>query len=110
MKILYIEDSHDLALVTMDFLEKSGHKIVWVDTREKLPASMLDFDLVISDFRVPGGEFVDTKVLCDKESVPLILMSSIFDIESHHNNCLSKPYLPEQLTKMIQQVTKEGAQ
>lgn len=108
LKILYIEDSHDLAIVVLDCLKKEGHEVEWIDNRGKLPADFSPFDFVLSDFQVPGGDFHQTKELCEKFAKPLLLVSGDnFGAEPPHPEFLPKPFSASALTEKIVEVVRK---
>lgn len=108
MKLLYIEDSPEIGTLVTRILESVGHEVLWLKNRTELPASMAPFDAVLSDFEVPGGEFIDTKNACAREGVPLLLMSGNDVAASHHDNFLAKPFSPKEIMKRVQDLESEA--
>lgn len=106
MKILYIEDDSELGMMISEILSVKGHMVVWVQDRSYVNKhdnkDYSAYDLVISDFEVPGGTFQHTKECCEEQGVPLLLASgSTFAFGAPHENYLPKPFNMEQLLTKI---------
>lgn len=105
MKILYVEDCLDLGECVKSIMELMGHEVVWFQSRAELPESFIGYDLVVSDFNVPGGEFQDTKRRCDTMGIPLLLLSGNPDAADQHENFIPKPFGRAVLTEKISQLS-----
>ena len=108
MKIFYIEDDQDLGEMVYELLTENGHDVIWIIDRANLPSDFKGFDLVISDYEVPGGEFEWTKTRCELDGVPLILASGggWDTAEAPHHPLLDKPFSLEALIDMVNEVVK----
>jgi len=105
MNILYIEDNKALGEVTTELLTLEGHYVIWY-TERPWTLDISRYDLVISDYEVPGSTFEVTKAQCDKEHLPLLLVSGTTFDEVPHNHYLRKPFELSTLLDSIKEVMK----
>lgn len=110
MNVLYIEDSLDIGQLVKELLELNNHTVVWVQDRKDLPESFQGFDVVVSDYNVPGGEFATTKQKCIDTNTPLLLCSGNPLARAEHDTFLDKTELHTKLVNMVESISKkEGA-
>jgi CheY-like chemotaxis protein len=108
MKVLLIEDCHDLAEAIIELLEGLNHEVTWFASREGIDEEViLPFDFILSDFDVDGGHFYETKELARFCSKPLLLMSSI-ERPGAHEYFLDKCNLGTQLESKIKEAMNEA--
>ena len=81
LRLLLIEDSENDAVLMLRELERLGYEVAWerVDTREAMVAAIKarQWDLIISDFRMPSFSATEAVGVCRELSVglPLIIVS-----------------------------------
>ena len=103
MKILLVEDSPEVSLITVEYLTELGHQVVAVGTAELALQETPDgFDTVMTDVSLPGMSGIDlAKVLLhSRPHLPVIIASGYgtLNLESllgeHQQQVfvLSKPY------------------
>lgn len=105
MKILVVEDTTSILEVVMTFLSGVGHSVVAVSNGataiELLENNDSFFDIVISDFELPGAN--GHQVFTAAKGLPFILMSG----DPEHGNgkvFLQKPFRLEALEGAIKEV------
>lgn len=113
-KILVIDDEELITRTLARALEKEGHEVLVAKRGEDalVMAEEVDFDLIISDIRMPGPDGVETvkKILAGKANakVPAIFMTGYADAavekkaqELKPTACFRKPFdFPEFLAKV----------
>lgn len=117
-KILFIDDEEILVKTMSRLLEKQGYQVYTV--KNGVDAQVLieeeDFDLIISDIRMPGQNGVETvksiqKFLRNKKGeIPVIFITGFAD-EKMENEAkklkpiayLAKPFDAKELVQIIQQ-------
>jgi len=102
MKILYIEDNDLLGQCVKDLLEDNGHEVTWFQDRAKIPQIISSYNLVVSDFNVPGGHFDETANMCAKQNIPLLLTSG--NPNAKYKNSLPKPFQIEELIASVERL------
>lgn len=115
-KILIVDDEPDMLKVTLLRLKKTGYEVFGgVNGQEALDlARRILPDLMVLDLYLPGinGDEV-TKIIREDEKlkhIPVVLISAttstLLDktFYSGANYCLSKPFEPEELVKIVRKV------
>lgn len=110
MRLLYIEDSEDLGMIAVEIFKQQGFITTWIKDRALHPQDVSQFDMVVSDFHVPNGEFSMTKKLCAEQNVPLLLVSGGLDAEiaQHHDHWMTKPFDKNVLIEKINELSQRG--
>lgn len=106
MKILYIEDNQDIGELTYMLLTENSHEVLWVQNRQDIPQVLSQFELVVSDYNVPGGTFEETVTNCERAGIPLLLVSG--NHLAHYKNSCPKPYSPDKLIQSIERLVKSA--
>jgi len=104
MNILCIEDNKAMGEVMLDLLMSVGHDVAWL-TKRPSEINLSSFDLVISDYEVPGVSFEHTQKQCEKKRLPLLLVSGTVFAEVPHNHYLPKPFHCADLLNSIKKAT-----
>ena len=115
MKILVVEDSPEVAMITVEYLSELGHEAVAVVDAELAIVELGNqtFDAVMTDVSLPGMSGIDlAKHLLDKfPTMPVIIASGYGSLdlvamlghEPAHVMVLTKPYDMETLVKTLTQ-------
>lgn len=121
MRILFLEDSPAVQLLTQKRLEKEGYEIDAVDNGHQgfQLATGKSYDVIISDIEMPhwdGFKFIEAmQVICPH--LPIIIVSSskgdpevTIDLEKQSNvvAVLPKPLVFEKLFQLLGKVQKQG--
>jgi DNA-binding NtrC family response regulator len=80
MKVLLVEDSNDVRDITVEYLQELGHEVVDVVSGELALAALQQqgkFDVVMTDFRLPGmtGIQLATQLAGEFPELPVIIAS-----------------------------------
>jgi diguanylate cyclase (GGDEF)-like protein len=113
-KILLVEDDKLQAKTTIEYLEKAGHEIVWVENGVSAikSAKTSPFDLIVLDLVLPD---LDGHEVCrwlkntkDTQDIPIIILSAkgttkekVVGLEAGADDYLQKPYDPSELKARI---------
>ena len=112
--ILYVDDEPAIGLILQDTLERLGHTAIGAtNVPEALGAlARTHFDLIISDYRMPGLsglEFLEL-LRAEGKDVPLIMLTGYATIEhavaaikAGATDYITKPLQPEQLEHAVGQ-------
>ena len=103
MNILLVEDNTELAICLWETLIDEGHEVTWAKDRKDIPPKLSAFNMVLSDYHVPGGTFEQTELACEKQNVPLLLMSGGM-FNSPHRPFLAKPFDNLELLELVNRV------
>lgn len=114
-RILFVEDNALQARSAIEYLEKSGYEIVWVENGisaikhiKSQPFDLIVLDLVLPD--IDGNQVCRLlKSTCDTKDIPIIILSAkgsttekVFGLEeAGANDYLVKPYDPSELKARI---------
>jgi PAS domain S-box-containing protein len=112
LKILLIDDHHEVRSTTAALLEDSGHQVRQADNGaaalEFLKSSDCDFDLLITDYAMPylsGTDFLrEARLICPE--VPALLITGYAEVELIRDRpasveVLLKPFTPAKLEAAI---------
>jgi two-component system, cell cycle response regulator len=113
-KILLVEDDKLQAKTTIEYLEKAGHEILWVENGISAikSAKTRSFDLIVLDLVLPD---LDGHEVCrwlkhtkDTQDIPIIILSAkgttkekVVGLEAGADDYLQKPYDPSELKARI---------
>jgi DNA-binding NtrC family response regulator len=79
MKVLLVEDSNDVRDITVEYLQELGHEVVDVASGELALTALQQgkFDVVMTDFRLPGmtGIQLATQLAGEFPELPVIIAS-----------------------------------
>jgi DNA-binding NtrC family response regulator len=79
MKVLLVEDSNDVRDITVEYLQELGHEVVDVASGELALTALQQgkFDVVMTDFRLPGmtGIQLATQMAGEFPELPVIIAS-----------------------------------
>ena len=115
MKILVVEDSPEVAMITVEYLSELGHEAVAVADAELaiVELNAQGFDAVMTDVSLPGMSGIDlAKHLLEKfPTLPVIIASGYGSLkleamlgqEPKHVMLLTKPYDLDTLVKTLTQ-------
>ena len=104
MKVLLVEDSEEVRGITVEYLQELGHEVVAVDSGERALEVLQQgpFDVVMTDFRLPGmtGVQLAARLAGAFPRLPVILASgygalavqAIPKDQLHKVIVLAKPY------------------
>ncbi|MDL2265373.1 sigma-54 dependent transcriptional regulator [Parabacteroides sp. OttesenSCG-928-G07] len=113
--ILIIEDDLTFSLMLSTWLEKKGFRVTAISTVGEGRKDLLksNFDLVLSDIRLPDGDGIDLLKWSRSEAIntPFIMMTSYAGIQSAvqsmklgASDYVAKPVNPEELLAKIKEV------
>jgi len=123
LNVLVVEDNEVNTLVVHGFLEKLGHNSVLASTGEEAVELVQreHFDVILMDVSLPGIDGVEATRLIrtmknnDVSSLPIVAMSAhvfqnevISILDSGMDAFIGKPISPEQLAKILSQVSTHG--
>jgi CheY-like chemotaxis protein len=118
INILVAEDNVVNQMIIKFFLRKQNAAVTIAENGNDAVAKLRDgnFDLVLMDLQMPGMDgYATTRYIREemKSDIPIIaLTADMFVAETHKcmdvgmNACLSKPYEPKDLSKLILELTK----
>ena len=117
--ILVVDDDEAVGKVLAALLSQAGHQSTWVGSAEAALATLekREFDLVISDVRMPGLSGMDLLKLLRQKSpdLPVVLLTAHgtvqMAVEAMRDGAadfMLKPFNREQLLSAIRRVTQEG--
>ncbi|MET0427885.1 MAG: PAS domain S-box protein [Microvirga sp.] len=120
LRILLVEDNHQVAEVAMALLAEHGHGVIHVGTSDEALARLhgdAAFDLVFSDMVMPGelsGLDLAHRIQAQWPALPVLLATGYSDAANRATDegftLLIKPYQPDALLAAIRSVTGEGSQ
>ena len=118
--ILVVEDDISFSMMLKTFLTRKQFDVTTVQTVAKAKAALKDkqYDLILSDMRLPDGE--GTELLAwmhtENKTAPFIVMTSYAEIQSAvsaikqgASDYISKPLNPEELLQKITELTSPNA-
>ena len=118
--ILVVEDDISFSMMLKTFLTRKQFNVTTVQTVSKAKDALKDkqYDLVLSDMRLPDGE--GTELLAwmhaENKTSPFIVMTSYAEIQSAvsaikqgASDYISKPLNPEELLQKITELTSPNA-
>src|SRR4051812_32433314 len=112
--ILYVDDEPAIGLILQDSLERLGHTAIGAQNVPEALAALAkgEFDLIISDFRMPGLSGLEfLELLRDQgRDIPLIMLTgyatiehAVASIKAGAVDYITKPLQPEQLGLAVTQ-------
>ncbi len=113
MKILLVEDSPEVSMITVEYLGELGHQVVAVEDAEAAIAQVAasPFDAVMTDVSLPGMSGIDLAKTLIQEypRLPVVIASgygalnleSLLGCEQRHVYALPKPYDMATLEKTL---------
>lgn len=116
--ILVIDDDSYICNLLVNYLEKNGHQAQYSLSGKKgiQLIEKKEFDLVLSDFRLPDSDGMDVlkKIKELKPYLPVIIMTAYADvrmavklIKSGAFDYVTKPIQPEEILTLINKATKK---
>ncbi len=121
VRILVIEDDHDLLLLLDKMLRRIGAEPELAETGAKGLAALYakKFDLLILDLMLPDidGFEILTEIRGESKynAMPILILSAIVDadsiskgLEMGADGYLTKPYLPNTLTSRVRSMLQQG--
>ncbi|HJT82981.1 MAG TPA: response regulator [Nitrososphaeraceae archaeon] len=113
-KIALIDDDHDIITLFSEILELNGYTIATftdpIDAFTNLQANIEDYDLIISDFKMPclSGNSLCQKLLTINPELKVIIISAYSDIEYDRKfTFVSKPLSMPKLLQIVGEKLKE---
>lgn len=106
MKILLVEDDPSQRYVFTHVLEKEGHEVTQTDSLEAAKkAEGGPWDLVLSDYKLSGGE-LGTSLVGWHGMTPLLIVSGYEPPVGYHGDWLVKPFDLTLLTAKLKDYQK----
>lgn len=112
--IALIDDDHDIINLFSEILELNGYTVSTftdpIDALTNLQANIKDYDLIISDFKMPclSGNSLCQKLLTINPDLRVIIISAYSDIECDRKfTFVSKPLSMSKLLQIIGEKLKE---
>jgi DNA-binding NtrC family response regulator len=118
MQILLVEDSPEVAMITVEYLTELAHEVVAVDDAEQALEQLSGrvFDAVMTDVSLPGMSGLDLakEIMRRFPKLPVVIASGYgalnLDFVSGQNRAqvqvLPKPYDMEMLEKTLAKVSE----
>ncbi len=113
-RILVIEDETVIRRAVKRLLERNGYLVDEAGSIEEVEATYdpMDFDLIISDVRLPGA--AGTEIICRVAPVPVLIMTSYASIRSAVDamklgaiDYISKPFDHDELLMLVERTIKQ---
>jgi DNA-binding response OmpR family regulator len=116
MRLLYVEDDHDLGKATFDGL-KEEYAIDWFQTIADASEAFanVEYDLILLDINLPGTSGLQwlQKLRTQKTSIPILLLTArdtvaqrVEGLEAGADDYLVKPYDFDELIARIRALTR----
>jgi len=109
--ILLVEDDKNLGASLVEYLEREGFKVRWVENLGEAAVSwQKGIDCILLDWMLPDGQGIDLlrEIRKSHETLPIILLTSRSDLvdkvvglESGADDYLTKPFEPRELVARI---------
>ncbi len=114
-KLLIIEDEQVIRSALRRLLERRGYSLAEAESVEQAQAAhdLQDFDLIITDLRLPGAP--GTAVIDLAPQVPVLVMTSYASVRSAVESMklgavdyIAKPFDHEELVLLVKRILKQG--
>ncbi|MEJ2454578.1 MAG: sigma-54 dependent transcriptional regulator [Candidatus Thiodiazotropha sp.] len=113
-RVLVIEDETVIRRAVKRLLERNGYQVAEAGSIEEAEAeqSLMDFDLIISDVRLPGAP--GTEIIRRASPVPVLIMTSYASIRSAVDamklgaiDYISKPFDHDELLMLVERTIRQ---
>ncbi|MBD3669435.1 MAG: sigma-54-dependent Fis family transcriptional regulator [Gammaproteobacteria bacterium] len=113
-RLLIIEDEAIIRSTLRRLLERQGHEVVEAASiPEALELGPADFDLIISDLRLPGPP--GTEIIPASQGVPVLIMTSYASVKSAVESMklgavdyIAKPFDHDEMAMLVERILKQG--
>ena len=116
-KVLIIDDEPNMRRILSLILQESGHSVVEAGGVSQALAQLGSdqFDLVISDKKMPDGDGFDVLKYCgeNEPSLPVVILTALATVElaveamqAGAFDFISKPFVPEVVTAVVTRATE----
>lgn len=113
-QILVVEDESIIRLTLRRLLQRHNHEVTDVDNLDDAKAqNFSDFDLIISDLRLPGGD--GTELIELAGNTPVLIMTSYASLRSAVDSMkmgavdyIAKPFDHDELLLAVERILKES--
>lgn len=113
-QILVVEDESIIRLTLRRLLQRHNHEVTDVDNLDDAKAqNFADFDLIISDLRLPGGD--GTELIELAGNTPVLIMTSYASLRSAVDSMkmgavdyIAKPFDHDELILAVERILKES--
>lgn len=113
-QILVVEDESIIRLTLRKLLQRHHHEVTDVDNLDDAKAQNFDnFDLIISDLRLPGGD--GTELIELAGNTPVLIMTSYASLRSAVDamkmgavDYIAKPFDHDEMIRAVERILKES--
>jgi DNA-binding response OmpR family regulator len=118
--ILLVEDEHSIGQLVRAYLERSGHRVVWVRSGEEALAELQrrEVRLVVLDIGLPDIDGFDVcRAIRLHSTVPIVMLTArdeepdrVVGLEVGADDYVPKPFSPRELAARIKAVLRRSEQ
>lgn len=116
--ILIVEDEEKIAMILMDYLDRSGYRVSCLDRGDTVPAFVKhnDPDLILLDIMLPGMNGMDVcKSLRMFSQTPIIMVTAkveeidrLLGLELGADDYICKPFSPREVVARVKAVLRRS--
>jgi DNA-binding response OmpR family regulator len=118
--VLLVEDEHSIGRLVRTYLERDGHRVVWVQSGEEALAELnrREIRVVVLDIGLPGMDGFDAcRMIRARSTVPIVMLTArdeepdrVAGLELGADDYVPKPFSPRELAARIKAVLRRTEQ
>jgi DNA-binding response OmpR family regulator len=118
--VLLVEDEHSIGRLVRTYLERDGHRVVWVHSGEEALAELnrREIRVVVLDIGLPGMDGFDVcRLIRARSTVPIVMLTArdeepdrVAGLELGADDYVPKPFSPRELAARIKAVLRRSEQ
>jgi DNA-binding response OmpR family regulator len=118
--VLLVEDEHSIGRLVRTYLERDGHRVVWVQSGEEALAELnrREIRVVVLDIGLPGMDGFDVcRMIRARSTVPIVMLTArdeepdrVAGLELGADDYVPKPFSPRELAARIKAVLRRTEQ